>query len=114
MAAPFNPGAIVLHPSHGVCRVVGVEHVTAGGERFDALAIAPAYALAGVIKIPLSKLGALQMRVLTNAEAADLIENWRPPKSRETAWRHFLMSRGGVRGREARASAVRMGASRAA
>jgi len=111
MLTGFDPGANVLHPTHGPCRVLGVEHVTAAGERFDALAIAPAYVKRAIIKIPMSKVSEHAMRVLTPAEVAEALETWQPPMSRARAWRHFLMTRGGNRGREARASNTRMAAS---
>lgn len=69
MASDFEPGADVLHPSHGICRVLGVEHVKAAGESFDALAIAPAYAVRGVVKIPLAKVSAHKLRLATAEEA---------------------------------------------
>jgi RNA polymerase-interacting CarD/CdnL/TRCF family regulator len=92
MLAGFDPGANVLHPAFGVCRVVGVKHVAAAGESFDALAIARTGLDTGVIQIPLSKLASVGLRVLTAAEALEEGTRGGPRRNRGNS---FLFARAG-------------------
>jgi hypothetical protein len=90
MLAGFNPGANVLHPAHGVCRVVGVECVAAAGESFDALAIKPR-ATDTLIRIPVAKLASVGLRILTDEEA----ESIAPPGAPRPRSNSFLFVRAG-------------------
>ncbi|MGE3583040.1 MAG: CarD family transcriptional regulator [Hyphomonadaceae bacterium] len=84
----FDPGANVLHPAHGVCRVVGVESVAAAGVSIDTLALEPRWGT-GLIRIPIAKLADAGLRALTPEEA----ENALPPGAPRPRSNSFLFSR---------------------
>lgn len=109
--ADIQPGDYVAHPAHGACCVVGVGAVTAAGETFDALALAPFAHPSALVHLPLSKLAGARLRVVTAAEAEAM-----PTPEADASWRASARARlYGARGaaafkerrRLARASAFR-------
>ncbi|WP_395648026.1 hypothetical protein [Terricaulis sp.] len=108
MASSYQPGEFVLHVSYGPCAVVGVQTDPLAGE---CLAIKSTIHTSAVIRIPVSKLADHAMPVLTPDEAAEAARMW----TTQTASRLFRSrSNGGNRGRDMRASALRIQNSRVA
>lgn len=102
MGVDFQPGDYVAHPAHGACRVVGVGDVTAGGETFPAIKLAPLAHPRALMSLPLSKLASARLRVVSREEAEAMPS---PADARSHHWRQrmaFYGARGGQSFKEKR------------
>ncbi|GIK48500.1 MAG: hypothetical protein BroJett013_11970 [Alphaproteobacteria bacterium] len=68
-AGDYQPGDYVAHPKIGACRVVGVGDVTAAGQTFEALTLAPLAHPRATVSVPVSKLDGARLRVVSREEA---------------------------------------------
>lgn len=102
MAPRFRPGSFVLHADFGPCAVVGVQSDAAAG---DCLTLARMASPEGIIRIPLAKLARAPLQPVGAAEAQTLAVSWEPPR-KGRRWKS--RSTGGNRGRDTRASELRM------
>ncbi|MBN8606228.1 MAG: CarD family transcriptional regulator [Caulobacterales bacterium] len=80
MAADYAPGDYVAYAHVGACRVVGVGDVTAEGETFAALSLAPLVYPGAIVRVPVAKLTGARLRVVSATDAEAMAERWEPPR----------------------------------